>query len=80
MLFFYDLGITQKNELKVYQRLMSMCRTHLESKRREKVQSDLKGRSQSRRPGAVGKGGGKSKKTNGSSVDNKADQGECRSL
>ena len=44
MLALYDLGISQKGESKDYERLVSMCRAHLETKRREKVASDLRGR------------------------------------
>ena len=44
MLALYDLGISQKGESKDYDSLISMCRTHLETKRREKVASDLRGR------------------------------------
>ena len=44
MLAQYDLGISNKGESIDYDRLISMCQMHVETRRREKVANDLCGR------------------------------------
>ena len=46
----YELGITQGGQKRSYERLMSMVRTHIKSKRKKQQRSDMHYRSQSVQP------------------------------